>query len=82
MEKAIEYKLTGKRRVAGAIGMPESFKVFVSHQSKNITPKDAMNSARESMYQDGYDKILFISCHVKNGRKWENIPMLKALGLE
>lgn len=82
MKKTIEYKLKGTRRLCGAIGKPGKFTVTVSRQIGTITPLEAMNTARQSMYEDGFDYILFTSCAVKKSGKWVNIPMLEALGLE
>ena len=80
--KTIEYKLKGTRRQAGAIGKPEKFTVTVSRQMGTISAKDAMNTARRSMYEDGFDNILFTSCAIKTGRTWKSMSMMQALGLE
>lgn len=80
--KTIEYKLKGERRKVNAIGKPERFAVTVSRQTGTITAKQAMDTARESMYQDGYEHVLFTSCSIKKSRAWVNIPMTQALGLE
>lgn len=82
MKKTIEYELKGTRRLNGAIGKPEDFTVTVSRQTGTMTPLDAMTTARESMYEDGYDHILFTSVAIKAGKTWKNIPMLEALELE
>lgn len=76
------FKLNGTRRQAGAIGKPEDFSVEVSRQTGTMTPRQAMDTARESMYQDGFDHILFKACFIKAGRTWKSIPMMEALGLE
>jgi hypothetical protein len=78
----IAYRLQGTRREARAIGEPEKFTVTVSHQLDEITPKRAMESARKVMYDDGYDHILFTHCAVLKGKRWVEIPMMKALGME
>lgn len=80
--KTIEYKLKGTRRKVGAIGIFPKFTVTVSRQIGTMTPREAMDTARESMYQDGWEYILFTSCAVKKSGKWINVPMLEALGLE
>ena len=80
--KTIEYKLKGTRRQAGAIGKPSKFTVTVSRQTGTMSARDAMDTARESMYQDGFDQILFKACFIKAGRTWKPIPMMEALGLE
>lgn len=76
-----EYKFKGTRRKAGAIGKPENFTVTVSRWG-DMTPKEAMNTARRSMYEDGFENILFTSCAKKSGRRFSEIPMMQALGLE
>lgn len=80
--KTIEYKLKGTRRKVGAIGKMEKFNVAISRQTGTMTPREAMDTARESMCQDGYEHILFLSCAVRVNRRWQGIPMLEALGLE
>jgi hypothetical protein len=82
MKKSIEYRLKGTRRKVGAIGKMQPFTVYVSHQIDKITPAQAMDTARRSMYQDGFEHILFKSCSVRIDKQWKEIPMLEALGLE
>lgn len=80
--KTIEYKLKGTRRQVRAIGNMEKFTVTVSRQIGTMTAKEAMDTARESMYQDGFEHILFTFCAIRVNRRWQVIPMLEALGLE
>ena len=80
--KTVEYKLKGTRRLASAIGAMQKFTVTVSRQQGTMTPREAMDTARESMYQDGYEHILFTSCAIREGRRFVQIPMMQALGLE
>jgi hypothetical protein len=82
MIKTIEYKFKGTRRKVGAIGKPEKFTITVFRQVGTMTPKDAMDTARESMYQDDWEMILFTSCAVRVNRHWQAIPMMEVLGLE
>lgn len=79
---AVDYKLTGTRRESHAIGEFQPFEVFVSHDIDNITPRQAMDSARQSMYNDGFDHILFTHVYLRQDKMWIEIPMLDALGLE
>lgn len=80
--KTVEYKLKGTRRKVGAIGIMTRFTVIVSRQTGTMTALDAMNTARESMYYDGYEHILFTSCLIKKNNAWVEIPMMQALELE
>jgi hypothetical protein len=80
--KTIEYKFKGTRRKIGAIGKHVNFTVTVSRQVGTMTPREAMDTARESMYEDGWELILFTFCAVRKNSRWQGIPMLEALGLE
>lgn len=82
MKKTVEYRLKGSRRKVGAIGKHEGFEVTVFRHTGTMTPREAMETTRESMYQDGWEHILFKSCEIRNGNAWQGISMLKALGLE
>ena len=81
-KNAVEYRLQGTRNEARSPGEPEKFSLTVSHQLDKITPKQAMDSARQVMYDDGFDHILFTACAVREGNRWVEITMLEALGLE
>ncbi len=78
----VTYKLKGTRLASPAIGKAEKFIIQVSKYDSTFKPLDAMKTSRESMYNDGYDKILFKVCMIKNGSHFEEIPMLQALNLE
>lgn len=80
--KTIEYKLKGTRRLARAIGEMEKFTVTVSRQLGTMSAREAMDTARESMYEDGWEHILFTFCAIRVNRRWQEIPMLEALELE
>lgn len=77
-----DYRLQGTRREYKAIGEFQTFEVFVSHDVDVITPKQAMDSARTSMYNDGYDHINFINVAIRKNKRWVQIPMMEALELE
>ena len=73
------YKLKGTHCKFGAIGTPSEF----VYEAFANTPLEAMNSIRETLYQEGYERILFKEAFVMSvEHKWEEIPMMEALGLE
>ena len=68
------YTLKGSYKKAGAIGVPSPFEI----EWKAETPLIAMNEARESLYNIGWDHILFREVWIED----EEIPMMQALELE